>query len=221
MTATGSGNGKKKTEVSDNKLFPQYSSNIDGSNIIDPEGIERLFNDLEISSHSIQALSFMWAIDARSMGQITEQEWHNAKQLTTLSSLKSFILDKFTSIQKDEKSFESFYKFLFDFAKHDRENQKVIDLDVCLSLLEIIFNSDSTDEVEVEFSKQKNSHYPHLKGIIQYLEEHSEQVKCLNKDQWNNLVLFSKSISPDFSNWNENSAWPLLLDSYVDWAKKR
>ena len=55
MTATGSGNGKKKTEVSDNKLFPQYSSNIDGSNIIDPEGIERLFNDLEISSHSIQA----------------------------------------------------------------------------------------------------------------------------------------------------------------------
>jgi hypothetical protein len=33
-------------------------------------------------------------------------------------------------------------------------------------------------------------------------------------------VLFMCQIKPDLSNYDESQAWPLLLDNYVEWARK-
>ncbi|KAK4337022.1 hypothetical protein RND71_043998 [Anisodus tanguticus] len=43
--------------------------------------------------------------------------------------------------------------------------------------------------------------------------------KNINEDQWCNILEFSKVITPDFKNYDEDGAWPLLMDEFVDWYK--
>ena len=42
----------------------------------------------------------------------------------------------------------------------------------------------------------------------------------MNKDQWFNVLEFSRSVAPDLSNYDEDGAWPVLLDEFVSWFRK-
>lgn len=44
-------------------------------------------------------------------------------------------------------------------------------------------------------------------------------LKSLNRDQWASFWEFSNSVDEDCGNYDENSSWPSLYDSYVEWAK--
>lgn len=41
----------------------------------------------------------------------------------------------------------------------------------------------------------------------------------INSDQWVNILEFSRVILPNLSNYDENSAWPILLDEFCAWYK--
>ncbi|KAK7807958.1 hypothetical protein U0070_003030 [Myodes glareolus] len=45
--------------------------------------------------------------------------------------------------------------------------------------------------------------------------------KVINKDQWCNVLEFSRTISLDLSNYDEDGAWPVLLDEFVEWYKDK
>jgi len=53
-----------------------------------------------------------------------------------------------------------------------------------------------------------------------YLKEQTSY-KSVNLDQWMNILEFSRTIRADFTNYDENGAWPVLLDEYCEWAKDR
>jgi DCN1-like protein 4/5 len=44
----------------------------------------------------------------------------------------------------------------------------------------------------------------------------------MNMDQWTGFLRFCEEveIKPDLSNYDESQAWPLLVDNYVEWARK-
>jgi len=41
--------------------------------------------------------------------------------------------------------------------------------------------------------------------------------KAINADQWTSLFEFIVTIKDDFSNYDENAAWPCIMDDYVQW----
>ena len=45
--------------------------------------------------------------------------------------------------------------------------------------------------------------------------------RALSKDTWAQLLDFVRTISPDFSNFDESAAWPYLLDEFVEYARAR
>ncbi|OXB56735.1 hypothetical protein ASZ78_013332, partial [Callipepla squamata] len=51
----------------------------------------------------------------------------------------------------------------------------------------------------------------------QFLEQ--SKYKVINKDQWCNVLEFSRTINLDLSNYDEDGAWPVLLDEFVEWYK--
>lgn len=52
-----------------------------------------------------------------------------------------------------------------------------------------------------------------------FLDE--SKYKVINKDQWCNVLEFSRTISCDLKNYDEDGAWPVLLDEFVDWTRKK
>lgn len=51
--------------------------------------------------------------------------------------------------------------------------------------------------------------------------EQPKAPRVINKDQWNNIYEFSKTISTDLSNFAIDGAWPVLLDDFVDFLQKK
>lgn len=61
--------------------------------------------------------------------------------------------------------------------------------------------------------------WPLFPVFNQFLEQ--SKYKVINKDQWCNVLEFSRTINLDLSNYDEDGAWPVLLDEFVEWYKER
>ena len=57
----------------------------------------------------------------------------------------------------------------------------------------------------------------------QFIETKSEsgEIKFISKDQWSQLLEFASTIKADLSNFDEDEAWPVLIDDFVMWAKEQ
>lgn len=64
-------------------------------------------------------------------------------------------------------------------------------------------------------------HFTLTKKLGKYLLEVRDDVKGITKDQWVNMFDFCKTINADLSNYNDLSAWPLLLDEFYEWSHKK
>ena len=57
----------------------------------------------------------------------------------------------------------------------------------------------------------------------EYIESQSSsgELKFISKDQWSQLLQFALTIEKDLSNFDEDEAWPVLIDDFVVWARKQ
>ncbi|TYJ18104.1 hypothetical protein E1A91_A09G099300v1 [Gossypium mustelinum] len=58
------------------------------------------------------------------------------------------------------------------------------------------------------------------KALPELEKEIQSDYKVINMDQWMGFFRFCNEISfPDFSNYNPDLAWPLILDNFVEWMQ--
>lgn len=131
-------------------------------------------------------------------------------------------LEYLRSLLNDQSTFKSIYRYSFDFAKVYNFINQLINLNNYRFLIENIQDKDQRS-IDLDTAKgmlqlllsKRWALYPYFH---QFLEQ--SKYKVLNKDQWCNVLEFSRSISPDLSNYDEDGAWPVLLDEFVDWYRK-
>lgn len=97
----------------------------------------------------------------------------------------------------NSSSFQPFYLFAFKFCLTE-PGQKIIDLDSAIQMWGIVMEGN-----------------PHLPPFLKYLAEQKDY-KTINMDQWSGWLRFTQETKPDCSNYDEDQAWPLLLDNYVE-----
>ncbi|GFW76675.1 DCN1-like protein 1 [Trichonephila clavipes] len=100
---------------------------------------------------------------------------------------------------KDPVKFKDFYIFTFNYAKNP--GQKGLDLDMAIAYWNIVLPGK----------------FKFLDLWCQFLREHHK--RSIPKDTWNLLLDFCNNISDDMSNYDEEGAWPVLIDDFVDWAR--
>lgn len=186
------------------ELFDKYKDKDNDEEQIGPDGIEQLCKDLGVDPEDVLVLVFAWHLNAQRIGFFSKEEFITGMQKLgsdSIAKLKNQ-LPNFKRDLDDQIKFKDIYRFAFVFAK-ERES-KIIDLNTADALLALVLGS----------------RYPHTEPLRQFLKEQTTY-KSVNHDQWMNILEFSRSIKADLSNYDENSAWPVLLDEYCEWARKQ
>ena len=59
--------------------------------------------------------------------------------------------------------------------------------------------------------------WPLLELFLEYLNY--TKYRVVNKDQYYNVLDFSIAVSMDLRTYDENGAWPVMLDEFVEWCR--
>jgi len=191
------GFSQKKLE----KLFEKYRDANDPESI-GPEGIERFCADLGIKPEDAVVLVMAWHLNAAEMAYFSKQEFLEGFKKLGCDSIDK-IRGKFGMMREemeDPNKLKEIYRFAFNFAKDDPE-KKVIDIELADGMLELLLKD-----------------RPHVAKFRKFLHQ-QKSYKVINVDQWMSFFEFSRAIKDDFSDYDENGAWPVLLDEYVEAIK--
>lgn len=170
--------------------------------MLGPVGMEKFCEDIGVEPENIVMLALAWRLEAKNMGFFTLAEWLKGMthlQCDSVSKLRDK-LDSLKACFRDPNVFKSIYRFAFDFTRD--KDQRSIDIETARAMLALLLG--------------KN--WPLFPHFNQFLEQ--TKYRCVNKDQWFNILEFSRQIEPSLSNYDEDGAWPVLLDEFVEWMRK-
>jgi len=98
---------------------------------------------------------------------------------------------------------DEIYLYSFHFIK-ESSSHKLVSLPGAIATLQILLG-----------------HYPHTTAFTNFMSHHQTQFKGMNQDQWMMFLQFCKNIEPDLSNYDMDSAWPVMLDDFVGHLRQK
>mmetsp|Transcript_8891 Transcript_8891/g.15236 ORF Transcript_8891/g.15236 Transcript_8891/m.15236 type:complete len:127 (+) Transcript_8891:1-381(+) len=90
-----------------------------------------------------------------------------------------------------------FMKFIFNFAK-ESEEIKTLDLEFASELIKMILINTV-----------------HGKAISTFIKNQTDY-RGINQDQWLGIWEFCKNVDKDFNGYEDDGAWPLIIDLFVE-----
>ncbi|XP_045471057.1 DCN1-like protein 1 [Harmonia axyridis] len=189
---------KKKLE----SLYTKYKDPNEPEKIT-VDGIMKFLEDLNLDADSKLVLIIAWKFKAATQCEFTKEEFMNGMAelgCDTIEKLKS----KFSPLEnelKDNYKFKDLYHFTFNYAKNP--NQKGLDLEMAIAYWNIVLKGK----------------FKFLDLWCTFLQENHK--RSIPKDTWNLLLDFAQQISDDMSNYDEEGAWPVLIDDFVEWATSK
>ena len=95
------------------------------------------------------------------------------------------------------------HKWVFHFVKGG-EQKRSIEKEMAIELLRLLIDS---------------SKYPLINSLLEFLATHKD--KGVPRDVWEMTLEFVVATKPDLSNFDENGAWPVIMDEFVAWHRAR
>lgn len=189
------------------RLFSMYSEpdpeSEGGEPVIADDGLTRLCSDLGVDMFTdVAVLVLAYKMGAKEPGVFTKAEWVAGLSdigVDSVAKLRTKI-PALRSLAQDRAFFRGFFSWLFEFSK--AKDQRVIQLDIAIDTIQLVMSKDM---------------FPLVDLWVAFLKT---QTAALTKDTWHLLLDFSLNISPDLSNFDEDGAWPLMIDDFVIFARK-
>jgi len=192
-----------RSSIDKKKLDQVYNRYRDPSDPdkIGMDGVIKFLQDLQLDPSSRTVLIVAWKFKAATQCEFSREEFVSGMTelgCDTIEKLKS----KLPQIEMeilDATKFKEFYQFTFNYAKNP--SQKGLELEMAVAYWNIVL----TDR------------FKFLNLWNKFLHEHHN--KSIPKDTWNLLLDFATTVNDDLGNYDEEGAWPVLIDDFVEYAK--
>lgn len=117
------------------------------------------------------------------------------------AKIKALFAQLTSSLATNNNQYKDFYRWVFTyFLGKDR---KTLDKEQALELWEMVL---------------AGGHFSQLDKFLAFISQ-DEETKFVNKDLWDQVYDFAVEIKPDLSNWEDDGAWPIALDDFVQSQK--
>lgn len=182
------------------EIFDRFAD-VHEPTLIKMDGIINLCSEIGMDAASdVRVLVMLFKLGAVSTpGAISSTEFTNGMRslgFDSLAKLRERGIPTYDPGFIEEDNFREFYRFCF---QYNRENKtiKSIEKEVVVALLPIAICGRS----------------PYIIQFTEFLA--ANPITRINLDQWESFYAFSRSITPDLRNYDENGAWPILIDEFV------
>jgi hypothetical protein len=171
---------------------------------------EKLGLDVE---SDLRILVLLWKAQAQKPGTLTKNEWTAACKAGTLNVEKKWesVLEQLPALDigfLTGSEFKDFYKFCFQFNRQG--THRTLDKDLVVALLQLVLKDRVTQDRLESFCE-------FLTAMAGTPKE--QQYSRITLDQWTSFWDFCVECE-DLSNYDEcTSAWPVLIDEYVDYME--
>lgn len=231
---------KQKSKIDTNhiqNIFQKYEDPFSKNNI-NIDGIEKLCQDLKLDISSREILILAWKLNAKVQGRFTLDEFtFGLKQLNinSIGSLSNTLTDLNKNIDNHSVHFKDLYLFSFDYARDPKS--KGIEAEVAIDYWKILFSLNGQFDQKISISskkavqnslasKQEIEKFPNFRLLTHFINFINEQIESnkiqnISRDQWNLLYDFAKNCENNIKEYDECSAWPVLIDEFVEWYKEK
>ena len=152
------------------------------------------------------ALMLMWRLGAGSKpGSVTKTEFLQGmtkirkNSLAELRAYMPFLDSGFLTYEE----FRDFFRFVHVFSREG--TKKTLEKDMVKELLPVVLD---------------NARAPHLKSFLEFLDAPaSAEFTHISPDAWDSFYVFNKAVHPSLIDFDADSSWPTILDTYVEWKK--
>lgn len=187
---------KKLTQV-----FEKYKDADDDKMLVN--GLAQFCEDLSLDPASFEVLLICWKFKTAVQCEFTRKEFIDGMTELGCDSLDA-LKRRLPSVEQelsDQSKFKELYLFTFNFAK--TPGQKCLELDMAIAYWNIVLKG----------------RFRFLDLWVQFLTEN--QKHSIPKDTWDLLLDFSYTITDEMDNYDDEGAWPVLIDDFVSWARPR
>ncbi|ETI21624.1 hypothetical protein G647_07971 [Cladophialophora carrionii CBS 160.54] len=207
-----------------NKLFDQYRDNPrDAPDKIGIEGAQKYLTDLNVELDEVAHLAICDLLQCPSIGEFDREPfvsgWRSVstgdKPYDSSSRQAQYIDVIRKRLSTDSNYFKQVYRNAFKLAKP--EGQRSVPMDSAIDFWNMFFRQGKGG---IEWNTAST------KWLDLWCEFYESQIKRpVNKDLWNMVgELVTRTREPggeSFDWWTEDGAWPMAIDEYVGFMKKR
>ncbi|XP_075975254.1 DCN1-like protein SCCRO4 [Anticarsia gemmatalis] len=180
--------------------FKEYTS-VSEPDLLGPEGMEKFCEDLGVDPENVVMLVIAYKMGAKQMGYFTQDEW--LKGLTELQcdnvhKLQNK-LEYLRNLLNDPYIFKAIYRYSYDFARD--KDQRSLETGTARALLGVLLPRWALRPALGEFLQRERRY------------------RVVNRDQWCNILEFSRTVDTSLASYDADGAWPVMLDEFVEWLR--
>jgi len=216
-------------------LFSNYAES-DKTDIIGPEGFEKMCSDAQIPMDEAMGLILSWQLGAQEMAKLTKDAWvkeTDALKVSSLLQLNAVVrdLNDLLILSRPPIQPPTNRSIKESCEPYDRkrywtytENPKAAFQELYVFSFSLVKPQQSRN-IDMEIAVTLWSVllvplYPLMSEIVNFIRENG-QYKAANKDLWNMMLEFCRGVDTNLQGYDSDAAWPTILDDFVAWKKNR